>query len=272
MLVLPEIIILSTGIVGVITSIILLLVILISGRRTSTHIYIMDVAVTMILQQFVSPVFHSFYVSNKYYEEFDVRIFLSLVYFVLLSGMLAMLILIFLMDYFRWITNFKWTVILVHFVVSIVLTIFYYFVIEQVPFLTYIIVFLVLIQFLGFLLLYFIHYDLESLNRRKETDDESRLRHVLIMMFFCTKVAATIIFVVENFLGIVLIGWPTFGFFALGFYQLDSIFFLIVLFKVDHRFRTSFIEFFKMCSCKRSAKIQFQTLSNDNGRLINQDV
>ncbi|KAI4462349.1 tryptase-related [Holotrichia oblita] len=96
----------------------------------------------------------------------------------------------------------------------------------------------------------------ELTQKRKLIDDESFLRYTIIKTFLCMKVAAGIIFAVENIIEILHDTRPTFGSFALGLTQFDSIIFLIVLFKIDHRLRRNFVKLFRMFPCKRSEQAQ----------------
>lgn len=252
--------ILFTGIVGTIGYIILLLALLVSGRRTATHSYLMYLAVTMIAEPFVSPAFQMFFIFDKFDIDIKLAYFLTVLYYTLISNMLTVLMLLFLIDYFRWIYNYKWTVITIHFIITIVYIVCYYCVIHLTQTLKNPISFFVLIQFCGFVLLYYIHNDLECLKKRKEADDGSRLRHVLITTFFCTKVIAAIIFALENIIAIMVLGQESLGCFAFGFMHFDSVFFLIVLFKVDRQFGAGFVNFWRTCLWKQSDGMQFQTL------------
>ncbi|GJQ72356.1 hypothetical protein Trydic_g15926 [Trypoxylus dichotomus] len=220
--------------------------------------------------QIVSPVFHDWYFPN-YYIAFEVRNILNVTFFVLLSGIISTLILIFLLDYFRQLTDYKWVAIGIHFAVIVLMVIVNSFLLGS-KIIMYVVVLGILLLFFVFMLLFLCRSEIVYLETRKTSDDESRLRYVLMLTFFSTKVVACIVCILENLISIELTGWPTFGYVALAFTQLDPLFFLIALFKVDDIFRRGFVDFFKMCAWRQSGKVQFQNLPNDNGRLLSQEV
>lgn len=252
MMSLGEAITLYTAIVGVVGYVILFLVVLIFSRRTATYIYIMDMAVTMIIHFFVNPSFHIFYISPTYDSDIDVSQVLYLLNFILFCGMLAILVLLLLMDYFRWIANFKWIVILVQFITTIVLTSTYFLMIDYMEYFLHTTVFWILAEFFSFVLLYLIQDDVKVLQKRRVIDDESHLRRSIINTFLRTKALAGIVFALESIIELLFYTTPTFGSCALGVTQIDSTLFIIILFKLDPNLRTNFVKGFKMFLCKRS--------------------
>ncbi|GJQ86884.1 hypothetical protein Trydic_g19548 [Trypoxylus dichotomus] len=143
---------------------------------------------------------------------------LNVAFTTLLSGIISTLVLIFFMDYFRQLVDYKWVAVGIHFVVMALMVI------------------------------------VDHLLLRFET--------------IITKVIACIVCVLENLISIELTHGPTNGIFAVAFTHLDPLFCLIVLFKVDDIFRSSFVNFFKMCTWRQSGKEEFYNLPNDNGRSV----
>lgn len=262
MFIFPEIVLLCTGIIDIITAIILILVILISRCRTSTHLYIMEVSFLCVVQQFVSPLFHHIYIDNLR-QIYNVREVLTMSFFVVLLGIIVLLLLIFLMDYFRWIGEYKFIVMALHAITMVCTGFFYYYVVEGIIWLLYIIVAIDLCAFLVLFLIFLLHRDLECLKKKQQTDEESRLRYLLILVFLSVNVSALLLFLVEAFVAL-WIDHYMFGFLSVGLMQLQPTFFLFVAFKIDHKFRTNFVNFFKMCSPRRADKVQFERLPNDN--------
>lgn len=270
MYVLPEIVLISSGIIGIIAAVILVLIILIAKRRTSTYLYIMETAFLYVVLQFLSPVFHHLFTEGPYHE-YDVRFVLNMLFFVVLLGIFALLMLLFLMDYYRCIHEYKFIVMALHAVAMLSFSLFYYFVVENRGWLLSIITEIDVFVLLVFVLIFLLHRDLECFKKRQQTDDESRLRYLLVLIFFAVNVLAVLIFLMDTFL-LSWLGFYAFGLFSLGLVQLQPIFFLIVIFKVDHRFRTSFVNFFKMCALRRAGKVEFESMPSDNGQLLRQNV
>lgn len=264
-----EVVLLSTGFVGISANILTLLVILISKRTTPTHIYIMYAASMTILEQFTNPSFHHLYTLD-FYEQYDGKLIMTSIFLMIVFGRMVWTILFFLMDYFRWISTYKWIVIVAHLSTIVFINVIY-FIIEEIYFVRYIMDYNIMILFLGFMLLYLAHRELECLKKRKQTDDESRLRYILILTCICTKILEFVILAIEYNLAIMSRGAYLLCL-AVGFYQLDSVFSLIVLCKVDRVFKTNCIELFKMCCWFQRGKPQFRILLNDNGRLLQQNA
>ncbi|GJQ86882.1 hypothetical protein Trydic_g19547 [Trypoxylus dichotomus] len=268
MLILGILLIFSAS-VNLVSDIVALLMILISKRRTPSYFYITYLFLLCALMQTVSPIFHEFYFPG-YYIAFEVRDILNVTFFALLSGIIATLLLIFLLDYFPQLTQYKWVVVGIHFAVMALMVIVDSLLLRYDT-IMYVVGLGILLLFFVFKLLFMCRSEIASLEKRKINDDEGRLKHILVLTFFGTKVVACIVCVLENLISIELIGWPTFGYFALAFIQLDPLFFLIVLFKVDDVFRRSIGNFFKMYVWRRPGKVEFENLSHDNGQSLSQE-
>ncbi|KAK9743714.1 hypothetical protein QE152_g8373 [Popillia japonica] len=154
----------------------------------------------------------------------------------------SILVLLLLMDYFRWIANFKWIVILVQFITTIVLTSTYFLMIDYMEYFLHTTVFWILAEFFSFVLLYLIQDDVKVLQKRRVIDDESHLRRSIINTFLRTKALAGIVFALESIIELLFNTTPTFGSCALGVTQIDSTLFIIILFKLDPNLRTNFVK------------------------------
>lgn len=268
--VLPEIILIGTGIISILGCIIQIIGLILAGRRTNTHFYIGYAALLWLIGLFMSPTFHRFY-NFDIYEYLDLRNFLSVLCCTMVLGNTIVLMLLFFMDYFRFIDTYAKPLMIAHFVILIFIALLYYFVLEVLTIRIFLIVALIALIWIVFLLIFLLHRDLECLKSRKATDDESQLRYTIVLLFITVKVVAVILGVLETMASYIARSF-VFGAFAIGLCQLDSIWILIVLLKVDDCFRTKLAGFFKMCSCSTGNKVHFENLPSDNGRLIHQEA
>lgn len=266
---LPELIIQISTIIGVIAAVILVLIILISKRLTATHVYIMEVALLYVVLQIVSPFFHHIYMDGEFPQPDNLT--LSAMCCVVIVGIVTLLMLLFLMDYFRCIRENKFLVMALHAAFLLCIGLVNLFVVNNYRLLEYVSMPMVFFALFVFAFIFLLHRDVECLKKRQQTDEESRLRYLLILVFFTVNVSATLLLILGNFLRY------TFRYYwlehcSLGLAQMHPVFFVIVTFTVDRKLRINFLDFFKMCSSGRSDKVQFSNLPADNGRLVNQNV
>ncbi|GJQ86885.1 hypothetical protein Trydic_g19549 [Trypoxylus dichotomus] len=216
--------------------------------------------------QSVSPVFHVLYFPG-YYFTFEERSVLNVAFFVLLTGIISTLVLIFFMDNFRQLGDYKWVVVGIHFAVMALIFIAGGSLLRYNT-IMYVVGLGILLLFFVFMLLFLCRSEIPYLEKRRINDDESRLRHILVLTFFNTKFVACIVYILENLISIEVTGWSTSGYFALAFTQLDPLFFLMVLFKIDDIFRKSFMEFFKMCAWRQPGKRLVSTADRRKGSFL----
>lgn len=265
-----ELMFIGTAIIGFIGGVLQLVSLVIARRFTPTHIYIGYTTLLWLLAQFFSPTFHDVY-TRDLSGEFNISDILTLLCIILLFGGIVIFVLLFFMDYFPWIGARKIIVIITH-AGLLILTGFLCHFIAGLSWAAPYIIIAIVMTWLTFLIIILLRMDISCLVRRRQPDSESKLRHCFVLTFMVSKIVGLMLFVLENMLAVMLIGWPSFGYFTIGMCQLDPMVLLIVLLKVDDQIWYKLVEYFKKCNCYRSGKVEFQNLPSDNGSLLNQDV
>lgn len=184
-----EIVITTSAIIGVMAAVLLVLIILISKRLTPTHLYINKAVFMYLVLQYFNPLFYHVYMDGIFPGP---DILTITIFTVLLLGIITLLLLLLLMDYFRFIRENKFVVIGLHAVFLVSIGLVYYFVVGNYHWLESVGLKIDLSALLIFALIFLLHRDIEYLKKRRQTDEESRLRYLLILVFFVVNVSSSL--------------------------------------------------------------------------------
>lgn len=170
-------------------AVLLVLIILISKRLTPTHLYINKAVFMYLVLQYFNPLFYHVYMDGIFPGP---DILTITIFTVLLLGIITLLLLLLLMDYFRFIRENKFVVIGLHAVFLVSIGLVYYFVVGNYHWLESVGLKIDLSALLIFALIFLLHRDIEYLKKRRQTDEESRLRYLLILVFFVVNVSSSL--------------------------------------------------------------------------------